>query len=284
MDRHYDETRIIRFLRFKWRGLIIATASWIVIYNLFLRFYMNQHMNIGQVLKGILFVQPVILPHIWYMPMIIGVYAFLPFMANALHLLKKIKVLYVPIFIISLYAFIVPMINEICRVLGKGILANGIDFGFSGGVYGIYIIIGFLLKREAFQRIQVRYLVIGCLLTFILTIVLQTWAFYYGKVLDPWYNWGTILLYSLCIFEFISRIHTTLWSQHWISIVAKYSFAMYLTHYPLLMILKPVLQKLCPLFPINVVILWCWGVIGSLIVSICIAKIPYIGRKIIYIR
>ena len=256
LDRRYEEIQISDFLRRKWLGLFIATISWIIIYDLFLRAYMEQHTNIGQVLKEIFFLKNVNMPHMWYMPMIIGIYLFFPFTANALQELKKYEILYFPLGVVSTYAFITPIFNEVYHVFSKGSFTYTLDIGFSGGVYGIYLIFGFLLHRQFLKNVAVRYLLVDVILTFIGVIILQVFAFSYNKVLDPWYNWVAILLCSLGVFELLSRLPYQIWQHQWVTVVSKYSFAMYLTHYPLLMILKPLLQKLFLPLPINAIILW----------------------------
>ena len=46
----------------------------------------NQHSN---VLRTMLFVEKLDMSHFWYMPMIVGVYLFLPIMGSALHTLDE---------------------------------------------------------------------------------------------------------------------------------------------------------------------------------------------------
>lgn len=284
LDRSYDEVQVIQFIRKRWLGIVIATASWILLYDIFLRFYLHQHTNIGLVVKEILMVRNVNMPHMWYMPMIIGIYLFVPFMANALHTVKRVQVLYVPVAIVSVYAFVVPMINEMYRVLGKPLLTHGIDVGFSGGVYGLYLIGGFLVKRKFLQRISSIYVILIAVLAFVGTLALQGWTIQHGKVLDPWYTWGTVLLCALCLFELLSRVRQQVWNYDWIALVAHYSFAMYLTHYPLMMVLKPWVQAIDVSQPIAVIILWGLSCMVSLVVSIGIRRSPKVGNVIIYMR
>ena len=65
-------------------NLLVTTEIWIVIYNLFLTVYWNNHLDYQLLLKNMLFFEYVNMPHMWYMPMIIGVYIFIPVIAAAL--------------------------------------------------------------------------------------------------------------------------------------------------------------------------------------------------------
>ena len=74
--------------------------------------------------------------HMWYMPMIIGVYVCIPFAARALQGIS-LRVVFFPLVLFSVYAFGVPAWKSIFPKSPALVL---IDLGFAGGVYGLYLL------------------------------------------------------------------------------------------------------------------------------------------------
>ena len=81
LDRDYDISRINRFWRKNWLALFMTTEIWIVLYDVFLRVFHFQHWSTKGILKDMLFLNQVHIGHMWYMPMIIGLYVCIPFAA-----------------------------------------------------------------------------------------------------------------------------------------------------------------------------------------------------------
>lgn len=62
--------------------------------------------NILDILKSLLFFKQTAMSHMWYMPVIIGIYLFIPFIANALNH-TEIRSMYIPLMIAFIYLFVV---------------------------------------------------------------------------------------------------------------------------------------------------------------------------------
>ncbi len=69
LDRNYDDIRIRNFWTNNCKDLIIITVIWAVIYALSLQFVTVKSSAVNPVEAGNLFFS-----HMWYMPMIIGMY------------------------------------------------------------------------------------------------------------------------------------------------------------------------------------------------------------------
>lgn len=253
-------------------------------YEGFLDFIGQQSFHWGYVWKVALFLKSSHMPHMWYMPMIIGIYLFLPFIANALCHIKKNNVLFFPISILGLISFLLPLINVLRISLGHEVFASLLDVGFSGGVYGLYLITGFLIKRKFLKSVSTKCVIIGFLTMFMGSVCLQSFALYQDKVVDMWYNWGTVFISSLFLFEVISRIQLSIFSGVLVRILARYSFAIYLTHYPIILIFKTFVLKFPMPIVVQVFILSLIALIGGYCVSVLIVKIPKVGNKILYMR
>ena len=73
LDRTYDDERVRKFWQKNCKGLIIVTVIWAIIYAISLQFVAvkSGQVNFGE--AGELFFS-----HMWYMPMIIGMYLSMP--------------------------------------------------------------------------------------------------------------------------------------------------------------------------------------------------------------
>ena len=90
LTKEYDDSNIVMFLQKNWLHLIICTQIWIVVYDLFLKLFIQAEYSIFDILKDVLFMRTYTgMPHLWYMPMIIGLYGFLPFIANGLNSVSR---------------------------------------------------------------------------------------------------------------------------------------------------------------------------------------------------
>lgn len=101
-----------------------------------------------------------------------------------------------------------------------------------------------------------------------------------GIPYNIWYDCITLIISSTAICELFSRIKVIKFEKLFKKL-STYSFAIYLVHYPVLLILLEKLRYYSA--PIKVIVLWLLTLITSFIISLVISKIPFIGRKILYI-
>ena len=132
LDRDYPREKYITFLKRNFCGLLLTTAIWIIIYNLFNAWFYNTPFSIKECLMNLLFVRSTRMTHMWYMPVIIGMYLFIPLVANAFKH-TDLNVLYIPLEVVFAYYFVIPAINVILRATGIGYLDSLPDFSFCGG-------------------------------------------------------------------------------------------------------------------------------------------------------
>lgn len=203
LDRDYDISCINRFWRKNWLALFMTTEIWIVLYDVFLRVFHFQHWSTKGILKDMLFLNQVHMGHMWYMPMIIGLYVCIPFAARALKGIPN-RMLTFPMLLLGSYVFSVPSLNQVYgENTGQGFV---LDVGFSGGIYGIYVVMGFLVKRGLLARVSVRTLGGGCFLFFLLTLGSELFAYHMGRTYNVWYIYCFLLLLSsLFLFEGLAR-------------------------------------------------------------------------------
>lgn len=132
LDRTYNEEKCKKFWRNNWLGLVICYELWNLIYNILLVCIYQEKISIIHLIQEELFLRQVGFSHMWYMPMIIGVYVLIPFVANALSLLNCRTLLFpITVFFVSIMIF--PVINVIIEVLQMESVSMKLSEGFSGG-------------------------------------------------------------------------------------------------------------------------------------------------------
>lgn len=150
LDRHYGNEGSCLFWKKNLLGLLTTTEIWIVIYNVFLCWFNNEKFDIASLIKEMLFLKYVNVGHIWYVSMIIGMYIFLPLIADALQEIN-VKRLKIPLIISCIYLFFIPTNNVL-------------DLSYSGGIYGIYLLSGYLIKKNTLKQISTRKLIAGSII------------------------------------------------------------------------------------------------------------------------
>jgi len=116
LDRSYNDERVRKFWSKNCKGLIIVTILWTVIYAVSLQFVAVGSQSVNFTEAGNLFFS-----HMWYMPMIIGMYLSMPFVASALDNFKPETINQATI-VFSLLAFAIPFITLLFDMQGiKGI-------------------------------------------------------------------------------------------------------------------------------------------------------------------
>lgn len=159
------------------------------------------------------------------------------------------------------------------------------SLGFSGGCYGLIFICGYLLKRGVF-KMQSCFLALTFVISFVLLVLLQSWSYHNGYGYYLWYDNILLLIAAICLFELGSRIRC-FGSQKIASVISflsTYSFSIYLTHNLVKEAVLPLFETLHYSRPVKTVLLWPVLFGGGLLASVLIARIPKVGRFVLYIK
>lgn len=278
----YDEAQSRKFWINNWLRLLICYEIWNVIYNVYLWIVNQKKFSVSSLLQEELFLSQVDMSHLWYMPMIIGMYLLIPFVANGLNSIYY-KLLCLPIGIFFLTAMVYPVADIIMRTMQVESFSMVLSDGFSGGINGLYLIFGFLIKKGMFKKCKGYWLCMTGGITFLLTIGLQLWAYQHNCAYNVWYNCGLLAVSTVCLFELFSRVRTVR-CYGWIRRISYYSFAIYLIHNMLKGVLGPLIDQMDLLQPLKVIFLWTSSFILSFLCAVSINKVPGIGRRLLYTK
>ncbi len=201
--------------------------------------------NILDILKSLLFFKQTAMSHMWYMPVIIGIYLFIPFIANALNH-TEIRSMYIPLMIAFIYLFVVPVINVYLAANGIENISSLPDLSFSGGVYGFCILLGDLVRRGVFDKIPSYNIMLIGALSYVLTVYTQNYSAIHGVDYTVWYNSATLIIVALSIFILLSR--TTFGSGKIAASISVNAFGIFLIHNPINLILMKLISPFSRVF------------------------------------
>ena len=246
LQRDYSGNNIKLFYGKHLIPLLLTWEIWILIYNVFLMLYNNTDFNVFMYIRNALFIEHTELIHTWYMPVIIGVYLFLPFVAQVVVKMKG-KVLLMLMVVVYMYNFVVPSFNLIQLANHVGTnnqFINQLNLNFGGGIYGLYLAMGYVFNRykreieKYFSSISTRVFIFGLgLLSFWLTVLYQLFLYHRGYSYNVWYSFFLMPVIGGCLFSLISiRKRTILYRLT--EKISRYSFGMYLTHIMIIYILR----------------------------------------------
>lgn len=211
--------------------LLLTTEIWIVLNFIFVNW--SKGIDIKLLIAQMLFLKSPEMSHMWYMPMILGFYLVIPYLAKIIKD-STIKQISVPLLVAIIAFFCIPTYNafagEVIEKLPS--VSTVIDISFLGGVYGVYMVLGFYIgQKKLLEKVPAWVLIMVVILSFCANTVcahnfLQNRLFHTD--IFGWYDSPFVLASSVALFEMVRRI-----CKHevaFIGYVARTSFGIYLLH------------------------------------------------------
>lgn len=225
----------------------------------------------------------------WYFPMIIGLYVGLPFVSKIVKAFSK-KTLYILMTIIFISTFIIPMINIVIAIIGiKDSYKLLLDVSFLGGVYGIYVVLGYYL--DSIKHNKNMFLFITAIVCFIITYTFQLLS--YSKIskssdgYNVWYNFPFLLICSACIFKMFLNIDTSRINKKTtkiITFISKTSLATFFLHIIIQRIIAPHIIALEIIMPLKVILVFASNFIICLLLNFLLSKIKIISKYVMLVK
>ena len=287
LDRDYDEAAITKFWKKRWGNLLACTGIWFVIYEIFLWAIGKGTTDPIYVLQELTLTRRLDVSHAWYMGMILGVYILIPFVAIVLKKFNN-KLFLFPFIIFYIYSFGNGTINGLLACSGsKYSMDNRFDLAFSGGIWGIYLVTGYFLKKGVLKKVSSLLLWTGLMASLIITFMYMLIPSFAGAVNSTyiWYDNVFVFFSSVLSFELLSRINKLEgFGYRVIRSVAKYSFPIYLTHNLFIILLYPYIETLNMRNSVKTILLFAIGLMIGYGVSWAITKIPKAGKYLTYVK
>ena len=283
LPRVYDDEKSIRFWKHNLVSLLILTEVWVVIYHIFRIVFFDEGFSLKLLLGNMLFLSPVNMPHMWYLPMLLGLYISLPLVSIALHKIQ-IRTLLFPMAVVALYSFGVPTLNIFLDVAERSTMSNQLSLSFGGGVYGTYLIIGYLFWRQKNRKFNRRFLCVAAGAFLIMTVAVQMILLNQGYQYKVWYDFALLALVAVSLFGTLQDLNigekgACFWNR-----LSTDSFGIYLVHKPVHYIVLRYFPMNGLFAPIRMIILFAlvfclsWGVVEI------VSKIPKAGKLLFLIK
>lgn len=279
--RQYDDEKCIKFWKNNLLPLLLTAEVWIVLYNIFSCIFNKTSLDFQELIKNMLFVKRISFGHFWYIPMVIGIYIFIPFVANAINRFSTRVIIY-PLIISVIYAFVIGNINIILNAKGLPKLNIVLSVEFSGMVYGIYFIVGYLFHRERFLKINKNVYKFGFIIIFLVTVLFQYYMYTKYKGFNVWYDFSLLLVYTTCLWGVIVNLKKIRFYSLF-KLIAKYSFGIYLVHFPIQMMLQRY-AKFNIMMPLGVILLASVTFLISLLIVYIVSKVPKLNKMLFLIK
>lgn len=198
-----DEKDVFKFYKHNLIPLLLKCILWTCVYHLILTHYFDIEIDTRTFIKNILFIDKQIhMNHMWYMPVIIGIYLFLPFIA---HIVKNfnLKTLIIPIIVIVFVYSVVPMLNRHFDMIVDFMF----ELRFTAGIYGIYVIFGYFIKKGNFFKKVPKYLILLFFFVFYVLVIFEQ-VYCEKKELNYflWYDNFFLLFAGLTLFVLMGRL------------------------------------------------------------------------------
>lgn len=284
LPRSYEGERLERFYRRNLLPLLLSWELWVVIYNIYIALRDQQAFDFGMYLRNALLLEHVELPHSWYLPMILGVYLFLPFFAEALRSVRARTAVILGA-VVYFYFFITPSLNlpRLAADLPRERqLLTQPDFMFSGGVYGLYLLLGYAVSknRERLQGPKVTILSAAVLLVcFVFTVWCQLRLHAAGYAYNVWYSFAAVPVMSLALFLLLLRVPMSartggLWAE-----LSACAYGVYVVHFP---ILETAERLLGPSAHRSAELIWLTLAVYavSVLLSAALGRVPCVGKTL----
>lgn len=281
MDRTYTPEQCKKFWKDSWFHLLVCTWIWFSIYDVILALQ-GQKITLDQYLYHLLFLEKVNFSHVWYMPAIIGIYLLIPVMSNGLRQIGHKQMMFVLVIYFG-YSFVVPLLETVSAVTDGAELNPQFSTGFSGGAYGLYLLMGAMVKKGAFKRVGGPILALAVLVSYCATVWFQLWSYQNNHAYKVWYDFPLLLVMGVCLLELTSRIQT-IPGKRLFAVLAKYSFAVYLIHNIILEQLKPWVVQQEWAMSLKVLLMFCVVSVFSYVVSFLVGGIPKVGAYALYLK
>ncbi|WP_431188876.1 acyltransferase family protein [Furfurilactobacillus milii] len=224
--------------------------------------------------------------HYWYIPAIIGLYLVLPFLANSI--VKANKSLLASFLIVSIFfSMIVPDINSILEFAKKMQRNTTLSVGLTLSFSAVYFVFGNILKRGLLKKWTLKWLSIIGILSFVILVfgslyINGSFSVSNAPVFCVWYTNPILLIFSLVIFELLTRIPDSKKLSPF-TILSELSLGVYLVHRPI----QILLQK-SQLINFNIGVNFLILLVSTLIISYClvwfISLIPLAKKMLLNVK
>lgn len=277
---------ILSFYQKKLVPLLIVNTVWVILYNIY--FYMTGSVNdvtIGNIIQEIFLLKQVPVDNMWYMPMILGMYIAIPFIAK---LVKSftMKSIFIGSIVVFSCSFLLPAISILLSIFQIDLsLESLLDLNFLGGKYGLYILLGYYgayIPKHELKKITL----FSCwILIFFMLVSFQIFCYYLGKKYHLWYDSPLLLISSFLLYILLLQAKNIKGIfKKFIRFFSSISFSLFFIHIIIQKLFKNYILSLELFLPFKVLLLFLLVLVISSVITYLFSKIKGIKKYILFIR
>lgn len=289
LNRDYDKPGAIKkFWLNNLLSLIITWEIWLFLYNIFLSLHNNSPFDITGWIRQMCFVDQPDITHSWYLPMIIGIYVFIPFIAKGIKNAPKYS-LYIMLAVCYAALFIVPSINIFYNAFEIEPLVLKANPIFWATYNGTFLLLGHLIniRKNAPKYLPVLDAAV-CITGIWVSVWLQIYLHARGSQYNIWYSFFTLPPVAYCLFDLLRMIKPTK-GIIFIKRISICSFGIYLIHRPLQMYLERedsfftfIFKGVAPIWTMWLLLLFSFFI--SYAITEGIGAVPFLGKLLVRIK
>lgn len=269
--------------------LFLVYVVWVCLYNIFYTIISPTHnFSLLDLIRELVFIKQVPFMNMWYFPMIIGVYLFIPALSKLAQSFSW-RSLRLPLIIIFTASCIFPMLSLfISHDSNQEPFVSLLNLSFIGGIYGLYVLLGYYISTTK-KKLKIQTLTLISVLSFIATIITQ----YLILLLMPdrpfqlWYDQPFLFIWSISLFALINRYSFTFIpkaAQGLIESVSKLSLGIFFLHVIILILITPFIINLPITSLAKVILLFLPSFFGSLGIVYLMSRNKYLAKYLLYIK
>ncbi|MBE6754004.1 MAG: acyltransferase [Ruminococcaceae bacterium] len=286
LGRHFaNEKDVSSFYRKRLPPLLTSTLFWTAFTFVFLFLYNDEPPNWDAFWRQMTFLGKPSMSMLWYMPMIIGVYIAIPFLSTALERFSP-RALILPMAVCYVTGFFLPLVNLLIKVDGgdTALVGTTLHVGYLGGIYGFYMLLGYIMKQLDLSAVRLRYVVLTLLAAFTLVCLFQNalWKDKYNYGL--WYDLPLLPICCVCVFILINQMQPLLQRNRIpdiLSSISRIALAVFFIHRPVQLLLWLAVENIPAKKPILAVIIFTASAIISYLLAVLLCKAKLIRKFIL---
>ena len=239
LTRKYDLQGIKSFYKKNLLPLLLTWEIWVLIYHILSCIHHHTGFQLKLYLREALFLKRVDIPHAWYVPVILGIYLFIPLLAKALEALDW-KILLILAAVMFAFWFVAPSANLLKLMEGASEQTQflpQLNLYFSGGSYSLYLMAGYgarkrkdLIQQLLKKRIICLVVIAVCIVLFAFTVTAQIFLYNKEYAYTVWYTFFTMPIIGAFVFCLLMQIRPGKILGSIVISIAQCAFGIYLIH------------------------------------------------------
>lgn len=292
-----NQSDIKKFYKHNLLSLFITTEIWYALMYWFIVLFKSANTILETegffgailgMLETMLFQNQLTFGSMWYMPLILCLYATLPFVVIVKDKLSGERlspILFLPAIILFVTNMILPALNSFLYMLGVDGFSSEISGSYLFSEYYLYIIIGYLVGQGVLNRFRTRTVALVTGLTFVICCAYQFYAYAQPLNYQVAYDFPLMPFCVGFLFEFIRRTAKYLRKcRKPITYLSRISFGIYFMHIVIMTILVSLTKDIFIAQPLRLLFYEIVSVGGSIALIIPLSKIPFCKKYLFLIK